>query len=71
LAGLWNPWHGPAGDLLTCCILTTDANEMVRPIHDRMQVILPPADFAAWLAPASSPADLAALLRPYPADDLE
>jgi putative SOS response-associated peptidase YedK len=48
-AGLWEPWHRPDRDMLTCCILTTGANEVVRPVHGRMPVILLPVDFERWL----------------------
>jgi len=58
-AGLWESWHGGNGEALeTCTILTTEANAQVRPIHDRMPVILPPADFADWLDPRTSPGQL-------------
>ena len=71
-AGLWESWEGADHSALeTCTILTTDANEVMRPIHDRMPVILAPDDYARWLDPAiESPAPLAGLLRPYAADDL-
>ena len=63
-AGLWERWRTPEGDpLLSCSIITTTPNERVAPIHDRMPVILAPADHGAWLA-----APDAALLRPFPAD---
>jgi putative SOS response-associated peptidase YedK len=66
-AGLWVEWAGPDGEpLQTCALLTTDANETVRPVHERMPVILPPADFEAWLDPKATPAAAKALLRPYP-----
>ena len=67
-AGLWEGWRNPADATLveTCSILTTAASPVLAPIHDRMPVILEPADFAAWLAPASRPATLQGLLRPYP-----
>lgn len=40
-AGLWDAWHGADGPpLLTCCIVTTEANDLVKPLHDRMPVIL-------------------------------
>jgi putative SOS response-associated peptidase YedK len=45
-AGLWDSWRG----LESCAILTTDANERMRPIHDRMPVILDAARYGAWLA---------------------
>ena len=71
-AGLWERWISPAGDTLeSCCIIVTNANALMRPIHERMPVILDPADWDAWLAPdARDPAALQALLQPYPADDL-
>jgi putative SOS response-associated peptidase YedK len=49
--------------------LTTEANELVRPVHDRMPVILPQRHWAAWLDPQLQDAGaLVPLLRPYPAD---
>ena len=67
-AGIWERWRNPADATLveTCSILTTAASPVLAPIHDRMPVILEPADFADWLAPASPPATLQGLLRPYP-----
>ncbi len=63
---LWQPKHDPIADpLLTCCIITTDANATMEPIHHRMPVILPLRDVDAWLDPATAPADAARLLRPY------
>ncbi len=49
-AGLWDRWVGGAEDVVeSCTIITTHANETVRPIHDRMPVILPPEDHDEWL----------------------
>ncbi|MBI2753009.1 MAG: SOS response-associated peptidase [Betaproteobacteria bacterium] len=62
-AGLWERWHGPQGPLETCVIVTTDANERMQPIHDRMPVIVAPADYARWLDLRSG-AEPAALLHP-------
>src|SRR5262245_37129944 len=45
-AGLWDVWRGDGKPLLTCCLITTDANELVRPVHDRMPVILPHENYA-------------------------
>ena len=51
-AGLWESWQDPQGDWLnTCAILTTEANARIRHIHQRMTVILEPADYVLWLAP--------------------
>jgi putative SOS response-associated peptidase YedK len=67
-AGLWEPAAAVPGATPTCTILTTAPNEIARPIHDRMPVILAPADYALWLGPALTLAtELRPLLRPYPA----
>jgi len=73
LAGLWDVWQPPDGGepLHTCTILTTAANEVVRPIHDRMPVIIPPDGYRLWLDPRSEPDALAELLKPYPAEPME
>jgi putative SOS response-associated peptidase YedK len=70
MAGLWERWQGGAGETIeSCSILTTEANESVRTLHDRMPVILAPADYALWLDPElRDPARLAPLLRPWSAD---
>ncbi len=70
-AGLWESWQGPAGPLETCTILTTEANDLVRPVHDRMPVILPAGAHAEWLDPRrQDPGLLGPLLRPYPAEQM-
>ncbi len=68
LAGLWERWQGPEGRTIeSCTVLTTAANELVRPIHDRMPVIIAPADYALWLdAAVEEPDRLARLWAPYP-----
>lgn len=67
-AGLWDTWRNPqTGEPLTSCtIIVTAANAFTRAVHDRMPVILKPADFAAWLGVAAG----AALLRPAAEDML-
>jgi len=63
---LWQPKHDPIADpVLTCCVVTTEANATMEPIHHRMPVILPLRDVEAWLDPQTTPADAARLLRPY------
>ena len=73
LAGLWERWESLEGDILeTCTILTTTANELVSPIHDRMPVILQPQDYDQWLDPNFKQADkLKGLLKPYPATAMQ
>ncbi len=70
-AGLWDRWTSPEGEeVYSCTILTTDANDRIRPIHDRMPVILPPEDYDLWLDPGvQEPEAVLPLLRPAP-DDL-
>ncbi len=72
-AGLWEAWNSPLGDLvLSCTIITTTPNELLAPIHDRMPAILPREAYDEWLDPNDRrPADLAPLLRPYPAREME
>ncbi len=66
-AGLWERW----GELESCTVLTTTPNELCSGFHDRMPVILDPADYSPWLdASVKEPAELQPLLAPYPADEL-
>ena len=69
-AGLWDIWNSPEGDILkSACILTTNPNELVQPIHDRMPVILPSESFDFWLkTEEGSQEEFQPLLKPYPAD---
>ena len=68
IAALWEVWEGPSQTRVeSCTLLTTMANELVRPIHDRMPVILAPADYERWLDPAvEKPGPLLPLLGSYP-----
>lgn len=51
MAGLWERWKTQDGEVVeTCAIVTVDANERVAPLHDRMPLIVAPADYDAWLA---------------------
>ncbi len=71
-AGLWESWKGPDGEIIeSCTILVTDANDLTRPIHDRMPVILKPKDYDLWLDPSvKDPKLLKPLLRPYPSEEM-
>lgn len=64
LAGLWEHWSRPddGARIDTFAILTTDANAVMQPLHDRMPVILAPDAYAAWLDPESDPDALQARL---------
>ena len=65
IAGLWESWIAPDGSILrTVCIITTAANAIMAPIHDRMPVIISPENWQDWL---EEPAErIAELVRPYP-----
>ncbi|MRR10848.1 SOS response-associated peptidase [bacterium] len=72
-AGLYEHWRSPQGEALdTCAIITTAANALMQPIHDRMPVILDRTSFGGWLDPAAKDLNkLADLLRPYDPDQME
>jgi putative SOS response-associated peptidase YedK len=72
-AGLWELWDPPDGaaPLVSCTIITTRANDFMQPIHDRMPVVLDARGRDAWLAAATSPSELEALLAPAPEGTLE
>lgn len=70
-AGLWDSWASPEGHQVnTCTIITTPANELIRPIHHRMPVILPKSSEALWLGSAQKGSSLLSLLQPYPAEEM-
>jgi putative SOS response-associated peptidase YedK len=72
-AGLWDAWKNPTDGswLQTFTILTTEANELMAPVHDRMPVILHPGDFNRWLDRGEAHQPPLDLLRPFPADEME
>ena len=70
-AGLWERWEDEGKPLETCTLLTTEANAVLRPIHERMPVILEPSSYNRWLDPACQQVDLLQpLLRPYRSEDM-
>ena len=71
-AGLWTIWRDPESKepLFTCTIVTTTANRLVAPVHDRMPVIIPREAEDAWLDRSLPVADALALLQPYPAEHM-
>ena len=72
-AGLYEVWNPPDGEAITTCtIITTEANEIMKPIHERMPVIIPKQDEDIWLDPGTEDqAHLLRLLKPYPAEEME
>ena len=74
IAGLWETWRDPTTDqkLQTCALVTTDANELVASIHNRMPVILDPDQCSTWLGegPTTAPGALKSILRPFPPDEM-
>jgi putative SOS response-associated peptidase YedK len=74
LSGLYEVWRQSPEDewLVTCTLITTTANELMSPVHDRMPVVLRPEDYETWLNPGElDEAELRSLLAPPPDDFLE
>ncbi len=71
-AGLWEHWAGGEGPAIdSCTILTTTPNDLLRPLHHRMAVILAPEDYDLWLDPAMQEVERPQpLLRPYPGEGM-
>jgi len=70
-AGLWEKWEHEGQTIESCTILTTEANERLRALHERMPVIVPKQDHGLWLdASVKDAALLQPLLRPYPAESM-
>ena len=69
-AGLWERREGQEEEAIeSCTILTTSANDIMRPIHERMPVILNPEDYDIWLDPANiNTSSLEQFLKPFPSD---
>jgi putative SOS response-associated peptidase YedK len=74
-AGLWESWRPKAAaddvPLETFTILTTDPNELMEPVHNRMPVIIDPKDYGRWLDPGDPAQPPLDLLRPYPARSMK
>lgn len=68
LAGLWESWN----DIQTCCIITTSANSLMEPIHDRMPVILDQEQWDDWLSPQNKQVDaLLPLICPHASESMQ
>jgi putative SOS response-associated peptidase YedK len=71
-AGVWARLEPKdAEPIISCALITTQPNELVKPVHDRMPVVLDPAVESTWLDPDADPEVLEELLRPAPEDRLE
>jgi putative SOS response-associated peptidase YedK len=71
-AGMWDVWKGEGRpSIFSCDIITVEANELVRPFHDRMPAVIPPELFDRWMGFDSSEKELLAALRPFPAGQLD
>ena len=72
-AGLWDVWKDrtTSNVIETYTIITTDPNELVQPLHDRMPVILAPQDYDRWLEPGDPERPPIDLLRPFPAGEMK
>jgi len=72
IAGLWERGDKQGEPIESCTILTTDANKLMMPIHERMPLIIPPDEFDLWLAPAVNDAKkLSKLLPPFELKTME
>lgn len=72
-AGIFNIWKSLEGEeICSCAIITTEANDLIRPIHDRMPVIIPKDKEDIWLDPKNTDTNqLKSLLVPYPSEEME
>ena len=72
MGGLWESWTNPDGEIVrTFCVITTGPNDVMKPIHDRMPVILRREDWPAWLSPDGDSKRVAAMIGPAPAEAME
>jgi putative SOS response-associated peptidase YedK len=70
--GIWEYWAAEGHDpVLSCAIIVTDANELLRKVHERMPLIIAREDWERWLDPElTDPQTLRQLIKPYPADEM-
>jgi putative SOS response-associated peptidase YedK len=71
LAGIWDRWESDDRIVESFSILTTEANELVAPIHDRMPVVVDENDYGYWLDPDAETERLKQMLGPFPSDRME
>lgn len=72
LGGIWEAWRAKQDGawVITCAILTTEPNELLSAIHDRMPVIIKPDDYASWLSPETRTSDVEKLVQSFAAEDM-
>jgi putative SOS response-associated peptidase YedK len=70
-AGLWEHWQSAREVIESCAIVTTQSSDVLKDIHNRMPVIVPPGDYHTWLREGQSPLLLEQLMRPTAMDTLE
>ena len=71
-AGIWERWEREGQILESCAIIVTQANDLMKPIHDRMPVILSPDFYNVWMnGKETSTSNLKSLLVPYPSDRMK
>ena len=70
-AGIWDQWTKDEVPILSCAIITTTANELLEPVHDRMPVMLRPESYGRWLDQEAHSAVLKELLVPFPAQEMK
>ena len=71
LASIWDRWEGKQGEVIeSVASITTSANELMQPIHDRMPVVLEKNDLVEWLAPQTELKLALAMLGPYPSEKM-
>jgi len=64
-AGIWDQWRSGDKSIKSCAIITTPANELIEPLHDRMPAILRPESYRVWLDPKTDPGVLKEILAPF------
>ena len=71
--GLWEAWRPKGGGewVITCAILTTEPNELLAPIHDRMPVMIRGEDYSRWLSPSTQDSDVRKLVESYPEKEMK
>ncbi|WP_078547749.1 SOS response-associated peptidase [Litchfieldia alkalitelluris] len=70
-AGLWDRWQKNDEIIHSCTVITTEANQLMTSIHDRMPVILPKDKTYEWLNPFQTKEQLKSLLKPLPSEQME